>query len=194
VSVGLHVHQSLRESVPGPRKVIAHENPPEHVASLSSRRLEQQAQRTPSSWAATRNLVSQNKSRTGHKQALKPPTPSTELSESSTPTASFKIHPALANLKFTWSRPDLAISVVACFPTCLSSAHGWLDALRPRGIRKTQFDLTTVSVIAFDIVYMHASLCSHYPFDMVPHRKCLSIRFQLTMENNGVSPVALWVC
>jgi hypothetical protein len=37
----------------------------------------------------------------------------------------------LARLKFTWTRLDLACGVVACFPTCLSSAHGWLAALHP---------------------------------------------------------------
>lgn len=77
------------------------------------------AQRTPSSWAAICNLVSQNESRAGHKQASKLPNPRTVLMESSAPTAALEIHPTQANLKFTWSRPDLASGVVACCPHVL---------------------------------------------------------------------------
>src|SRR5690242_10897044 len=89
---------------------------------------------TPSNWAATRNLVSRNKSRTGHKQASK--LSLTHARNLQTQKPKPRTIPLGSNLRpgsFEGSHeqpPTWQVVWLHACPTCLSTARGWLNAPR----------------------------------------------------------------
>lgn len=131
--------------------------------------------RTPSNWASNSQsrLAKQKLNRSQAGLETTKPTLRTHRREIT--NCSDEVTSTLANLKFTWTCPDLASGVVACFPhvliKCTRVASRAASGPASRALSAIVILTTVVAITAFDIVYLHARLCSCLHLRTVPRRK-----------------------